>query len=85
MKPLKIQGSTSSPEKVNTYFTEYSFKIDKRKIKKLAIEACLKDSQCGVYLRDTASVLNSLYHWITEKYADSAENIYYYQEQLYQE
>ena len=52
-------------------------------IKKLAVEACRKDEECGSYIRDTAKILNALYSSIAAQYSDSQADIEYHQDQLY--
>jgi hypothetical protein len=58
---LKIQGSTSTTRKVDTFFTEYSVKINKNKLKMLAMEKCRDDYECNSYINDDATFLNAMY------------------------
>jgi hypothetical protein len=83
MASLMIQGSASFSQRVDEYFTEYSFKINKSKIKLLAVEKCRQDRDCAAYLSDDARVLNSLYAGLATTYAGSQSDIEYYQDDLY--
>jgi len=63
---MLIQGSSSFSERVDEYFTEYSFKINKSKLKLIAVEKCRSDPDCNHYIDDDAKVLNSLYAGISK-------------------
>ena len=62
---MKIQGSTSTTKKVDTFFTEYSVKINKNKLKMLAMESCRNDYECNSYINDDAAFLNAMYSKIS--------------------